>query len=108
MTGHEDKPLSRHDRPLSERIGMSEKLKLKRRQQAIRSIWSGFAMFGMIGWSVVIPTMLGVMAGVWLDSRFPAPQRSWTLMLLVAGLVAGCVNAWRWIAEENRNMHKEE
>lgn len=94
--------------PLSEKIGTSEQRKIRMRKQAIRSIWSGFAVFGIIGWSVVIPTMFGVMAGLWLDSHYPSPQRSWTLMLMAVGLFAGCMNAWRWIAEENRNMNKEE
>jgi ATP synthase protein I len=95
-------------KPLSEEIGTSEQRKIRARKQAIRSIWSGFAMFGIIGWSIVIPTLLGVMAGLWFDSHYPSPERSWTLMLIVVGLIAGCLNAWHWIAEENRNMHKED
>lgn len=108
MDDRPNKRLSDDGRPLSERVGASEQMKIDSGKRAFRSIWAGFAMFGMIGWSVVIPTLLGVMLGLWLDKTFPAPQRSWTLMLMLAGLVAGCVNAWRWIAEENRNMHRKE
>ena len=100
--------LSEDGRPLRERVGASERRKIRARRHGAGSIWSGLTMIGIIGWSVVIPTLVGVMFGRWLDARYPAPGRSWTLALIIAGLVAGCVTAWRWIAEENRNMHKED
>jgi ATP synthase protein I len=28
-------------------------------------------------------------------------------MLLVIGLVLGCLNAWRWVSKENRDIHRE-
>ena len=58
-------------------------------------------MSGLIGWSVAVPTLLGAMLGLWLDRRHPGPH-SWTLMLLVAGLVIGCANAWHWVASRTR------
>ena len=42
-------------------------------------------MMGLIGWSVVVPTLLGAALGIWLDERHPGAH-SWTLALLVAGL----------------------
>ena len=43
-------------------------------------------MMGLIGWSVVVPTLLGAALGIWLDKHHPG-KHSWTLALLVAGLV---------------------
>lgn len=61
----------------------------------IRSI----AILGVVGWSVTVPTLLGVVAGLWADRHWP--QRfSWTLTLLITGLVLGCVNAWMQINKE--------
>ncbi len=57
------------------------------------SVWSSLAMLGVVGWSVVLPTLLGVALGAWMDRRWPS-QVSWVLMLLFAGLVVGCINAW--------------
>lgn len=71
-----------------------------------RSIWSGMGLFGMIGWSVVVPSLLGAALGKWLDKKWPA-HFSWTLALLIAGLMAGCWNAWNWVAKENTEMHKK-
>jgi len=64
-------------------------------------------MFGIIGWAVAIPTLVGVALGVWLDRHYPSPH-SWTLTMIVIGVVIGCLNAWHWVSEENRNIDKEE
>lgn len=80
--------------------------KLHARRNPTPGIWSGFGMMGLIGWSVVVPTLLGAALGVWLDRRFPGGQ-SWTLALLVAGLALGCFNAWRWIANEEKAIQEE-
>jgi ATP synthase protein I len=64
-----------------------------------QAIWRSVAVFGTVGWSVAIPTMLGVALGIWLDVHWPAPF-SWTLTLLIVGLAIGCVNAWLRIKKE--------
>jgi hypothetical protein len=64
-------------------------------------------MMGLIGWSVAIPTLLGAACGIWLDTHYPG-GRSWTLALLVAGLVIGCFNAWHWVAKEERAMREQQ
>ena len=40
--------------------------------------WRAIAILGVIGWSVVVPTLVGVAAGIWLDRRYPcnSPGRS--------------------------------
>ena len=57
-------------------------------------------MFGLVGWSVAIPTVIGIAIGIWLDARFEG-QRSWTLTFLFIGIVVGCINAWFWIKRES-------
>ena len=80
--------------------------KLHARRNPTPGIWSGFGMMGLIGWSVVVPTLLGAALGAWLDRCFPGGQ-SWTLALLVAGLALGCFNAWRWVANEEKAIQEE-
>jgi ATP synthase protein I len=63
-------------------------------------------MMGTIGWSVVVPTLLGVALGIWIDAHWRTPV-SWTLMLLFGGLILGCLNAWFWIAHELKQMERE-
>ena len=59
-------------------------------------------MFGLVGWAVAVPTLLGVALGSWLDRVLPAGF-SWTVALLLAGIVLGCWNAWYWLHKESRN-----
>ncbi len=73
------------------------------RRRPRQSLWFGFAMFGLIGWTIAIPTFLGAALGRWLDMRFPASY-SWTLTLLIVGLVFGCIAAWLWVAGEGSNI----
>ena len=72
-----------------------------------QSVGSGLGMCGMVGGSVVAPTLLGTALGMWLDRRHPQ-SFSWTLTFLFAGLASGCIIAWRWVAKEHKEMHKEE
>jgi len=55
--------------------------------------WSAIAILGVVGWSVTVPTLAGVAIGLWIDHHWPS-RFSWTLMLLVGGLVFGCASAW--------------
>ena len=43
-----------------------------------KGVWFGLGMMGLIGWSVVVPTLLGAALGVWLDNRHSG-SHSWTL-----------------------------
>jgi ATP synthase protein I len=93
--------------PLSQQVGAAASRKLRARRHKDRTVWFGLGMMGMIGWSVAIPTLLGAVLGLWLDRRYPG-GRSWTLALLVAGLVIGCWNAWHWVTKEGRAMRDEQ
>lgn len=81
--------------------------KLKARRRAAPRVLSGFGMMGLIGWSVALPTLIGAVAGHWLDKHHPGTH-SWTLALLVAGLSLGCLNAWYWVSKENEAMREDE
>jgi ATP synthase protein I len=80
--------------------------KLKAQRDGSQGVWFGLGMSGLIGWSVAVPTLGGVMLGMWLDRRHPVVF-SWTLALLFAGLVIGCANAWYWVSQQDKAMHDE-
>ena len=86
-------------------VGAKAARKLKARKST-QGVWFGLGMMGLIGWSVVVPTLLGAALGIWLDAHYPG-SHSWTLALLVAGLCLGCLNAWHWVAKEDKAMHDE-
>lgn len=94
------------DKSLAAQVGAKADRKRQARRRGAPGVWSGLGAMGLIGWSVVVPTLLGAALGIWLDARYPGPHR-WTLALLVAGLVLGCANAWHWVAQADRAMRKE-
>ena len=87
---------------LSDEIGHKAERKLRARSTEERGVWFGLGMFGLVGWAVAVPTVLGVLLGLWLDERF-AGKPSWTLTLMFVGLVLGCINAWYWVKRESRH-----
>ena len=93
--------------PLAEQVGAKAARKLKARRKAAPGVWSGLGMMGLIGWSVVVPTLLGAGLGLWLDEHHPG-KHAWTLALLIAGLALGCLNAWHWVANEDKAMRKDQ
>jgi ATP synthase protein I len=80
--------------------------KLRVQREGKQGVWFGLGMSGLIGWSVAVPTLLGALLGLWLDRHHPGAH-SWTLMLLVIGLVIGCANAWHWMVQEDKAMQSE-
>ncbi len=86
-----------------ERLGQAVRQRQQRRElsqrEGERSLGQNLAMIGALGWTIVVPTLLGIFVGRWLDQTFNSGI-FWTLSLLVAGLTAGCAFAWR-------RMHSE-
>ncbi|MEW6982208.1 AtpZ/AtpI family protein [Colwelliaceae bacterium 6471] len=95
------------DVAFSQKVGDMAARKLKAQRYVNKTVWSGFGLMGLIGWSVAIPTVLGAVLGIWLDKQYPVGH-SWTLVLLVAGLCLGCFTAWRWLDKEDREIHQHE
>jgi ATP synthase protein I len=91
---------------LADEVATKAARKLRAQRHAAPGVWFGLGMMGLIGWSVVVPTLLGAALGHWIDARYSSTH-SWTLALLVVGLVIGCANAWHWIAAEDRAMREE-
>ena len=59
-------------------------------------------MFGLVGWSIAVPTLVGIAAGMWLDTNYPS-RVSWKLTLLFMGVGIGFANAYRWMQRESED-----
>ena len=94
----DDSP-EKEDRNVAEEIGRKASRKIRARGERDRGVWFGLGMFGLVGWSVAVPTIIGIAIGAWLDTRFPGGP-SWTLTFLFVGIVLGCLNAWFWVKRE--------
>ena len=84
------------DDDLEEKVGRKAERRDRARREGRHTVWFGFGMFGLVGWAVAVPTLVGVALGHWLDARYPGSP-SWTITGLVAGVALGCLNAWWWV-----------
>ena len=91
---------------LLKKIKKDSAKKMKARQEG-SEIMFGLGLFGIVGWSIAIPTVLGIALGVFLDKRF-TQSFSWTITLLFAGVVLGSYNAWRWVKEKSEEEEEED
>jgi ATP synthase protein I len=81
-----------------ERLGRAVRMRQKRRErwrrEGERSLGQNLAMIGTLGWTIVLPMLVGIFAGRWLDRIFTSGI-FWTLSLLFVGLAIGCSLAWK-------------
>jgi ATP synthase protein I len=88
--------------PFAGEVAAQAARKLAHEQAPRKSVWLGLGVVGVVGWSIVVPTLAGTALGAWMD-RHRGDSHSWTLMLLIAGLMLGCANAWHWVSREMRD-----
>jgi ATP synthase protein I len=95
-------PPRRREADVGEEISRKAERKLRARGERDRGMWFGLGMFGLVGWSIAVPTVAGIALGIWLDARL-GDRISWTLTLLFVGVALGCLNAWYWVKRESRH-----
>lgn len=84
---------------LKESVRLARERRERAREQGERPIAKNLAMIGALGWLIVVPTIVGVLGGRWIDkSQGDGPF--WTLSLLFVGLVVGCWLAWKRMNRE--------
>lgn len=80
--------------------------RMKRARSAPRvSPLRGLGAFGVIGWSVAVPTVGGAFLGLWLN-RVAPQDFSWPIALILGGVVVGAVIAWGWISRETSDQNE--
>jgi len=66
-------------------------------------ISAGFGQIAALGGVIIIPILLGIWGGTFLDEHYPV-SFSWRLSLIFCGFVWGMVNAYFWIKIENEKI----
>jgi len=82
---------------LMDKISSDADKKIEARKKG-KEIMFGLGIFGIVGFSIAIPTLMGILLGTYLDKRTDS-SISFTITFLFLGLLVGCVNAWRWVKE---------
>jgi len=90
-------------RKFTREVQKKEDRKLRARREKNESLWFGLGMFGLVGWAVAVPTLIGVAVGIYIDQKWPGAI-SWTIIGLFTGVVLGCLNAWYWVKRERKNI----
>ena len=60
------------------------------------SVARRLAQIGVLGWIIVVPMLIGIFAGRWLDRMF-GTGLFWTAPFLLLGAVLGFWSAWKWM-----------
>jgi len=91
----------------AQKVAQKETLRIRGLKHKDETVWFGLGMFGIVGWAVAIPTLIGIALGLWIDRTWPS-QYSWALMLLIAGVVIGSINATYWIKKVRSSIIEED
>ena len=107
MTENDRANQTDEEKNFTRQVGAQAARKLKAQKGSAKNIWFGLGMSGLIGWSVTVPALIGAALGIWIDNRYRS-KFSWTLMLLLIGLIIGCLSAWHWVHAEYQAMQEDQ
>ncbi len=82
--------------PLIEQIRLRVDRQRRWQRDGDGSVTRRLAQIGVLGWIIVVPILIGIFAGRWLDHRFHAGLM-WTAALLMLGAGLGMWSAWKWM-----------
>jgi ATP synthase protein I len=87
--------------PPKDRLVEAVRQRADRRREARRlpSFARNFGQIGVLGWQIVVPALVGLALGRWLDHRL-ASGIFWTAPLLIVGTGLGCWSAWKWVQRQ--------
>ncbi|OXC75373.1 ATP synthase protein I [Caballeronia sordidicola] len=71
------------------------------REEPEPSLGVRLGQIGILGWTIVVPTLLGLVIGHWLDRHFNTGV-FFSAPLLMAGAAVGLWSAWKWMHRQTR------
>lgn len=75
------------------------------REEPEPSLGSRLGQIGILGWAIVLPTLMGLALGHWLDRTF-GTRVFFSAPLLMIGAAVGFWSAWKWMHRQQRNHHE--
>ena len=95
-----------YEEKMLEQIEIDERRKRRWQRKKGRSAWFGLGLSGLVGWMIILPTLLGILIGAWIDENFPS-SIPWTLVLMLLGLVFGATSTYFWLMREQKDIQQE-
>jgi ATP synthase protein I len=84
------------DPELDEAVRVRRARRERGRRDGERSLAQNLALAGVLGWTIVLPSLAGIAIGRWIDGALDTGI-VFTSALLVIGVALGCALAWRRI-----------
>ena len=84
---------------MREAVRLREERSRRWAEEGERPLWKNLSMVGALGWLIVVPTLLGVLVGRWLDNTF-GTGILFTGAMIFIGVALGGSLAWRRITSE--------
>ncbi len=84
---------------LSRAVRLRETRRQRWEAEGERPLWRNLSMVGALGWLMVVPMLIGVFTGRWLDQTFDSGVL-FTGALIFVGVVLGGYLAWHRIIRE--------
>ena len=85
-------------------MGRKEQRKVYMKGKGEVHLLENLGRMGMVGWSIVIPSFLGILIGFWLDRRMGGGHRC-ALAGFSIGLAIGCLNVLFWAQKEYKAIN---
>lgn len=92
----DDRPEPPEKDPLIEEIRHRRARRERWLREGDMSVGRRLAQIGVLGWIFVVPTLVGLFAGRWLDARYSSGV-FWSAPLMLVGLCVGGWTAWKWM-----------
>ncbi|ASV99060.1 AtpZ/AtpI family protein [Paraburkholderia aromaticivorans] len=103
-TPRRDERNSPHDR-LAGAAQQAAQRAARGRDEPEPSLGSRLGQIGILGWAIVVPTLLGLALGHWLDRLF-GTRVFFSAPLLMVGAALGFWSAWKWMHRQ-QGAHRE-
>ena len=85
--------------PLVDRLRVHSARHKRAQEEGEPSAARRLGQIGVLGWIVIVPMLLGMFAGRWLDAYFQSGVFC-TAPLLMLGATLGCWSAWKWMQSQ--------
>ncbi len=104
MTATEKKPAVPEEDRIAQAARRAAAQDALAREDPEPSLGRRLGQIGILGWTIVLPTLSGLVLGHWLDRRF-GTRLFFSAPLLMIGAALGFWFAWKWMHLQQRSVH---
>ena len=94
-------PSPEENNELHESVKRAERYVKIAQKEGERSVGQNLALIGSLGWLVMVPTLVGIFIGRWLDGRADSGI-FWTGGCIIIGVSLGSMLVWKRLKGEGK------